>query len=85
MNFPELIYKLTDFWFTSLWRFCGLLLLILTIRGDVNKGFYALKEFSKRVIHRYKKIVARDGLINKVKETTPTELKRANKIKLEAQ
>jgi len=84
MNFAELIYKLHEFYFTDLWRFCELLLLILTIRGDVSKGIHAVKEFSKRVIHRYKKIVARDGLIDKVKETITTELKRANKIKLEA-
>lgn len=80
MNFPELIYKLTIFWFTDLWHFCGLLLLILAIRGDVSRGLDSVSRFFHNVKVRYKERMTKTKLAEEVRKNIPTEMKKFAKL-----
>jgi hypothetical protein len=83
MNIPELIYKLNVFYFTNLWNFCELLILIMVLRGDVKRGVDGVKKYFKDIKVRYKAKIARDGLIEKAKTILPLDVKRVQKINLE--
>jgi len=54
MNTPELIYKTITFFFSNLWIYIGLLLLILTLRGDITKTLSGIKDFFKKTALKYK-------------------------------
>ena len=83
MNFAELIYKLNEFYFTDLWHFCGLLLLILTIRGDVSRGLNSVNRFFHDVKVRYKARINKTKLAEEVRKNIPTELKKFAKLNTE--
>lgn len=71
MNFPEMIYKVTTFMFSNLWIYLGMLLLIITVRGDITKAIKSIGGFFKQIRDNYKKII-----------TKPGELKTKQKIEL---
>lgn len=52
MNTPELIYQTITFFFSTAWIYFGLLLLIITIRGDVSRALTGIKDFFGGVITR---------------------------------
>jgi len=54
MNTPELIYKTITFFFSNLWIYIGLLLLILTLRGDITKTLSGIKDFFKKTALKYR-------------------------------
>lgn len=54
MNTPQLIYETIRFFFSEFWIYIGLLLLIITIRGDVTRGFTGIKDFFKKAIANYR-------------------------------
>lgn len=70
MNTPELIYKTILFFFSTVWIYFGLLLLILTIRGDVTKALTGVKEFFQKTALKYRE--KRDR-IDKFKNFKPPE------------
>lgn len=83
MNLFKLIYELNEFYFTSIWHFIGMLIMILAIRGQLMKGFFKMKEYYRMIIRSYKKIMVRDSLIEKVKNQTPNDLKKYSHIKFD--
>lgn len=54
MNTPELIYQTILFFFSSLWTYIGLIILILTIRGDISNGISSVNGFFKRVMLKFR-------------------------------
>jgi len=64
MNFPEMFYKLIIFFFSNVWTYLGLLLLIITIRGDITKGLKAIGGFFKKIKDNYKRIITKPGDFN---------------------
>lgn len=54
MNTPEVIYKIIIFFFSNIWVYIGLVILILTIKGDLSKAIKGTKDFVKNVIIRYR-------------------------------
>lgn len=53
MEWAELIWKITELTFSSLMNFIGMIILILTIRGAVEKTAKSIKRFSIRVKEKY--------------------------------
>lgn len=54
MNTPEMIYKLIVFIFSNIWIYAGMILLILTIRGDITKVISKSINFFKKVAATYR-------------------------------
>ena len=67
MNTPELFYKSITFFFSNLWIYLGLLLLILTIRGDVTKAYLGINKFFKAVTARYKTKLKEQEILDRTK------------------
>ena len=61
MTFPEMIYQVTVFLFSDLWKYLGLLLVIITIRGDVTNGFKSIGGFIRKIKENYKKLTTNPG------------------------
>ncbi len=80
MNFAELIYKLHEFYFTDLWHFCGLLILILAVRGEVSRGFAAIGRFFHNVKVRYNKRITDAKLAEEARKNIPNEMKKFAKL-----
>jgi hypothetical protein len=76
MNFADLIYKLHEFYFTDLWHFCGLILIILAIRGSITRGLGKVGNFFSSIKHRYIRITTRDNLAEKVKTHVPRDVQK---------
>ncbi len=83
MNFAELIYKLHEFYFTDIWHFCGLLILILTIRGDVSRGIDSVGRFFHNVKVRYKERINKAKLAEEVRKNIPNGIKKFAKLNTE--
>lgn len=83
MNLFQLIYELNEFYFTSIWHFIGMLIMVLAIRGEILKGATKIKEYYRIVVQKYKKIRLRDSLMEKAKNQVPNDLKKYPHIKLD--
>ena len=68
MNFPEMIYKLTTFMFSNIWTYLGMLLLIITVRGDITKALKGIGAFFKEVRDDYKRITMKPADIKGSKQ-----------------
>lgn len=64
MNLPEMFYKVISLFFSDLWKYLGLLLIILTIRGDITKTFQATSRFFKRVADKYRTRIEAQKIFN---------------------
>lgn len=53
MNYPELFYKTIVFFFSNIWVYLGLLMFILTVRGDVTRFFVSVKGYFKSLIVKF--------------------------------
>jgi hypothetical protein len=68
MNTPEMIYTLIKFFFSNIWTYLGLLLLVITIRGDISKAVSVVSRFFGKIRDNYRsKIKARLEFEDKVK------------------
>lgn len=54
MNFSEMLYGIVELFFSDLWKYLGLLLLIITIRGDITKALNSIGRFINRTKEKYK-------------------------------
>jgi len=79
MNFAEMIYKLSTFFFSNLWTYLGLLILIITIRGDVTKAILGINKFFKGVMAKYRAKVEAQKLFNTERQKFTNENKAYTK------
>lgn len=56
MNFPEMIYELSRFFFNNFWTYIGLILIILVIRGDVSSGLKAVGKVLTTIKNKFVQI-----------------------------
>ena len=80
MSFAELIYKLHEFYFTNLWNFCGLIIIILTLRGSVTRGLSKVGNFFLSIKRRYIRLTTRDEIADKVKTHVPRDVQKFAKM-----
>jgi hypothetical protein len=80
MNFAELIYKLHEFYFADLWHFCGLIIIILALRGSITRGLGKVGNFLLSIKRRYIRITTRDSIAEKVKANVPRDVQKFAKM-----
>jgi len=68
MSFPEMIYRTITFLFSDLWVYVGLILLIITIRGDITIAMKATGDFFKRVSARLQQKKIEDANREKLRQ-----------------
>jgi hypothetical protein len=73
MNTPELIYQTIQFFFSTLWIYLGLLLLIITIRGDVTRALTGIKEFFQKTAVKYREKRDKETKFNEMKQRVVKE------------
>lgn len=76
MNTPEMIYETIQFLFSDLWVYLGLLLLILTIRGDISKSIKATSDFFKRAAMNFRKLTMTEDNFEKYKRDREYKVKQ---------
>lgn len=68
MTFPEMMYEVTIFLFSDLWKYLGLLLLVITVRGDITRGLKSIGGFFRRLKENYKRLTTKPSDIPKTKQ-----------------
>lgn len=75
MSFPELIYKLTEFFYTDLWRFLQLIITILLLRGLFGKLGNSIRVFFGSVSEKFKRRTNETEIVEGLEKHLPKVLK----------
>ncbi len=54
MTAAEALFEIVKYFFSSLWVYLGLIVLILTIRGDISRGITGARLFFVKVWSKYR-------------------------------
>lgn len=79
MNVWEMIYNLAEFYFSTIWLYLGLLLLIFVVRGDVTRAIYSVRNFFAKAKEKYQQRLARLASDRYLKRNIPKDLRNSQK------
>ena len=77
MTTSDLLYRLIEFFFNSLWHFIGLLILLSFLKGTTKNIAHTIRVFFTGVSLRYKRITERQkppkSIVNPLQQYKPKD------------